>query len=715
LADRRYHAYLAEGGVRTDGGATQVIRSWKVGLTVVAAFVAGTSVPLSVRAQDPDSVVRIEPILVRVLRSTIGTGEPLPISVIAGPELTRGTASAFLEEALRAVPGVQIHNRFNLAVGERVAVRGFGSRAQFGVRGVRVLVDGIPATLPDGQATLDHLDLAGLGRVEALRGPSASLYGNAAGGVLHFRTIDPALVPASVSVRSTSGTHGLWTMQGNATGTAGSAGYRVGFSRMEYEGFRRDPIADDGTTFGAAVRSVLNGTLTLPLWAGTLRIVGNGVGLDAENPGSMNQTTLDEGERSARGFNIISGSVKDVQQGQLGTAWSGTVGSLDADFALWGVRRVLINPIPGRVIDLTRHAGGLRTLLQRTHDLGAGALTVGGGFEAELQYDDRFNFENDEGEPGNLTMHQHEKVRGAGVFLQGRYDTGSRVSILAGLRYDNIRFSVDDQFVENGDPDDSGDRTMDAISPSVGLIFEAGRDVEIFGNVARSFETPTTTELANDTTGAGGFNPNLEPQFGLTIEAGARATIAGRWQLEGSVFRTNLVDGLVPFDVGDRTYFQNAAEASHTGFEVSVDGRLMPDLTVRVAYTNIDAVFDDFQTDDGNFSGNKIPGLAPQRLDGLIVFDRGIGFLELRGLWQDDVPVDDEGMSASEQYFIADARLGLDGLRVGRIDVAPFIGVANVLDEVYVASVVPNAFGNRYFEPGPGRTYRVGLGITWGG
>ena len=126
-------------------------------------------------AQDPDSTVTIDPVLVRVLRSSVGTGTPHSVSVVTGSELTRATAGAFLEDALRAMPGVQIHNRFNLAMGERLSVRGFGSRAQFGVRGVRVLVDGIPATLPDGQATLDHLDLAGLGRIEALRGPSSSL------------------------------------------------------------------------------------------------------------------------------------------------------------------------------------------------------------------------------------------------------------------------------------------------------------------------------------------------------------------------------------------------------------------------------------------------------------------------------------------------------------------------------------------------------------
>jgi iron complex outermembrane receptor protein len=698
-----------------DRGATHVIRSFKVTVTVVGTLAILAPQPVAARWQDPDSIVRIEPVLVRILKSTIGTGEAVPVSVITGPELTRGTASAFLEEALRAVPGVQIQNRFNLAVGERIAIRGFGSRSQFGVRGVRVLVDGIPATLPDGQATLDHLDLAGLGRVEALRGPSASLYGNAAGGVLHFRTLDPALTPASVSVRSTSGTHGLWTIQGNATGTSGDLGYRVGFSRMEYDGFRRDPIADDGSVYGAATRAVVNATMTLPIANGTLRVVANGLDLDAENPGSLNPADFDAGARSARGFNITSAATKAVQQGQIGTSWSGVLGSTQADFAMWGVRRELVNPIPGRVIDLTRNAGGLRALLQRTRGLGQGAFTYAGGFEAELQRDGRLNSGNDAGQRDGLRLDQIERVRGAGLFVQGRYDTDGGISVLAGLRYDNIGFAVEDQLVGGGNPDDSGDRTMDAFSPSIGVVFGGGGDVEVFGNMARSFETPTTTELANDTTGAGGFNPDLEPQLGLSFEAGARARISPTWRLEGSVFRTKLEDGLVSFEVGNRTYFQNAGESSYTGVEVSLDGRLVPDLSLRVAYTGIDATFDDFVTGDGDFSGNKIPGLAPKRLDGLAVFDRGVGFVELRALWQDAVPVDDGGTTSGEQYFLADARIGLDRLTLGGMEVAPFFGVANLFDEVYVASVVPNAFGNRYFEPGPGRTYRIGLGITWGG
>lgn len=686
---------------------------------------------LAAQDPDPDSAVVLDPILVRVLPSAIGASAPYPVSVISGPELTRGTASAFIEEAVRSVPGVQIHNRFNFAVGERIAVRGFGPRSQFGVRGIRVLLDGIPATLPDGQATLDHLYLAGLGRVEALRGPNAALYGNAAGGVLHFQTTDPAEGPTAVSMRWTGGTlgssagvgaagdvaHSMWTLEGSATGRAGRAGYRVGFSSTDFDGYRRDPEADDGSAFGAATRTVVNGTFSLPLGDGVLRLVGNGMNLDAENPGSLPQAVLDEGDRAAWGFNVRSGAFKDVEQAQVGASWSGALGSVNGDFALWGIRRDLYNPIPGRVIDLERNAGGLRSLFQGSTPIGERAtFGWGAGFEAELQNDARLNFGNDGGEPDALILDQKEEVGSTGVFVQARLDAADRLSILTGLRYDNINFQVTDAFLEGGDPDDSGERSMSAFSPSLGLVLQLGADSELFGSVGRSFETPTTTELANRPTGSGGFNPDLEPQRGTTIEGGVRTTLADRLGLEVSVFSTDIDDGLVPFEVATdpgRTYFRNSAQSHHSGFEVAADADLGEGVGVRLAYTDVKAEYDEYVTDDDDFSGNVIPGLAPRRFDGTVTWDNRYGYVELRGLWQDALAVDDGNTAESPSYFITDVRIGSESVDAGQFTLAPFVAVQNLTDEEYNASVVPNAFGSRYFEPGPSRTYRFGIGVTW--
>ena len=699
-----------------------------VGPILVATLTALAAPAL---AQDPDSVVALEPILVRVLRSTVGTGTPASVSVVAGAELTRGAAGGFLEEALRAVPGVQIQNRFNLSVGERLSIRGFGSRAQFGVRGIRLLVDGIPATLPDGQGTLDHLDLAGLGRVEILRGPSAALYGNAAGGVLHFRTLDPALDPVSFSAKMTSGSYGLLTVQGVASGRSGSAAYRVGFSRLTSDGFRRDPVADDGSVYGAATRSVVNASLTLPLAGGTLRLVANGLDMDAENPGSLSQTLLDQGDRQAYSSNVGFRTNKDVRQGQVGASWLGPLLGGDAEISTWVVKRELDNPIPFRVIDLARHAGGMRALFRDQAEVSRGTFSVGVGVEGEFQRDERLNWGSVGGDRGTLQLAQLERVRSGGLFVQGRFDFPSGLSFLAGLRYDRLRFSAKDHFITADNPDDSGKRVMDALSPSAGFLIDAGNDLEIFASVASSFETPSTTELVNRPTGPGGFNPDLEPQDGFTVEGGIRGRAWEEASFELTLFQTELENELVPFHVEidpDRTFFQNAGRSLHRGWEVSLDTRLGPNASVRFAYTRVNGEFEDFVTDEvddlGNivevdYSSNKIPGIAPNRLDGLFQAGSRNVFFELRGLYQDEVPVDNGGEFESPSFFVADARLGLDELAVGEMSVSPFVAMSNIFDVTYNSSVVPNAFGfpasnKRYFEPGPPRTFRIGAGITWG-
>jgi iron complex outermembrane receptor protein len=667
--------------------------------------------------QEPPDTVELSPVLVRVLGSSIGTGAPNPVSVVRGDELRRASAHAFLDDALRAVPGVQIQNRFNFAVGERLSIRGFGPRAQFGIRGVRALVDGIPATLPDGQSTLDHLDLSSLGRVEILRGPNATLYGNAAGGVLHFRTLDPAEQARGIRLGTTTGSHGLLDVHGSTTGSLGGASYRAGFNHVEYDGFRRDPVADDGSTYGGATRTVVNSVVSVPVGPGTLRLVANGVDLDADNPGSLPESMLESEDRPAWGFNVASGTGKTVKQGQLGATWSEGSGARLTEVSVWGIRREFENPIPGTIVGVDRNAGGARAIVSRPVDVGFGTLSVGSGAELELQRDDRFNWENETGDKGALTLSQLENVRGTGLFGQLRLDLEPRVSLLAGLRYDRIRFSADDRFLEGGDPDDSGSRTMGAFSPSAGFVVGTGRGVEFFGSVARSFESPTTTELANRPTGAGGFNPALEPQKGLTFEGGVRARAAA-WSLEATLFRTDLEGELIPFEVATdpgRQYFRNAGSSHHSGWEITAEGRPLPGANVRVAYTRVDARFDAYTTDSDDFSGNRVPGLAPYRIDALGSVRSGPAFVEIRGLYQDAVPTNDGGTATAAPYFLADVRAGLQDAGSRSTRISPYVAVANVFDRRYTGSVAVNAFGSRYFEPGPGRTFRLGFDVAWGG
>lgn len=258
---------------------------------------------------------------------------------------------------------------------------------------------------------------------------------------------------------------------------------------------------------------------------------------------------------------------------------------------------------------------------------------------------------------------------------------------------------------------------MSAFSPSMGLVFKPGERAELFASVSSAFETPTTTELANRATGAGGFNPLLEPQRSVTLEAGVRGRVARRLSAEASAFTTDLTNGLVPFEVESdpgRTYFRNSGRSEYSGWEVSVDGDLTSDATLRLAYTTTNARYVSFSPEGRDFSGNRVPGVAPRSLDAVLAYAPDAGFVEVRGLWRDRVPVDDAGTTRASPYFLLNVSAGLDDVDVGNVSLSPFVGVDNVTDIYYVASVVPNAFGDRYFEPGPGRIYRVGLAVTWG-
>lgn len=683
----------------------------------LAALLVASVTPVVLRAQDRPDTVAIEPVVVRVLRSTVGTGTPYAVSVAMGDELSLGNAGAYLEEALRALPGLQIQNRFNLASGERIAIRGFGARAQFGIRGIRVLVDGIPATLPDGQTALDHLDPASLGRVEMLRGPGSALYGNAAGGVLHFESRPPARGTAEVEVRSAAGSDGLRTLSGSLSGSAGGVGYRAGMSRYGYHGFRRDPVADDGSTYGRQERTIVNGMVDVEVGAGLLRIVANGLDMAADNAGSLSQALLDLGDRQAYRFSVLQQTREDIRQGQLGATWTGPLGALDGEVSAWGIRRDFEGRIPSDVVAFERSAGGFRALFHGSNRAGASLITLGGGVEAEFQSDDRRNWGNERGEKGALSLDQLERVRSTGLFVQARLEPVSGLAALAGARYEHFTFRAEDRFLTDG-ADDTGERVMRAFSPSLGLVVKPIRGFEVFASLATAFETPTTTELANRPTGAGGFNPDLDPTRALTTEGGIRARPSSWWSVEATLFRTDLKNELVPFEVPSspgRTFYRNAGESSHTGWEITAEARPDPAVTTRVAYTRIDARYDDYVLDGTDYAGKRIPGLAPHRVDGWITFRRGTGFLELRGLYQDAIPVTDANDAEAPASFVGDVRVGLQGRRAGGMALSPFLAVANVFDRRYDASVVVNAFGARYFEPGPGRTFQAGLAVTWGG
>lgn len=646
---------------------------------------------------------------------------PVAVSVVDVEELGAGERGLSLAASLRGVPGVFVQDRRNASLGDRLAIRGTGARAQFGVRGVQVVADGVPLTMPDGQTTLTNLDLTSAGRVEVMRGPASALYGNGAGGVLRVRTREFASQGLRAETEVLGGEYGFVQSRVSASGrfgsAAGAAGYRLNAARTERGGFREHSRSE-----------IYRGTLVAGGWpSGTTELRGVASLYHtpfAENPSSVDLETARTDPRATRPLAVDQGLGEEATQGQAGiTVHQRLPSGTDLHATVWGVGRSVWNPIPFRIIDLSRRAAGLRSEISggfRAHDVG---LRWTAGLDVGHQHDVREEHENlgvegpgsdDTGgraREGALLQDQTERVTSVGPFLRVEISPARRWRLTLGGRYDATRFAADDRLL--GDGDDSGSRFLDRFSPSAGLTYLASGGVGLFASFSTAFETPTTSELSNRPSGGGGFNPDLGPSVQRGVELGARGDVGdGRASWEVVFYRTEVRDALVPFEgASGEVFFRNAGRVERDGLELSAQVRVLSGLDARLAYTLQDHRFERFVVDGEDVAGNREPGVPPHRVHAGLV---ARGPLGLRGevdfRWVDAMPVDDANRSENPTYGVVDVRFS----RWGEGTVRPVLGVDNLLDERYNASVVPNAFGGRFFEPAPGRTFFGGIRIEGG-
>ncbi len=599
-----------------------------------------------------------------------------------------------LDQALRGLPGVWINDRGHYALGERLVIRGMGWRAAFGVRGVQVLLDGIPLTLPDGQTTLDVADPAFVRQAEVIRGPSSLFWGNGSGGVLFLSTA-AARDTASARLRVLGGSYGLRHLSGEAAVPVGRHRLYAFASDVRRDGYRQH-------SQGGFTRAGLHGNFDL----GTktrLRVMAAAAFQDVEAPGGLTVEQVEADPRQADSRFVAASAGKESTQIQGGgTLYHQTnIGMLSA--TVYGLIRRLDNPLTFAYIDLDRAAGGARLQLQNRAD----RIGWGLGVDAGWQRDDRLNFNNDGGNPGDeRRLDQQERVRNVSAFGYLTYSLAANLDATAGLRLDAIRFAMDDRLFDNGDQ--SGDRDFSALSPAIGLAYRAG-SMLLFANVSTAFETPTTTELVNRPDGDGGFNPDLDPQCTLGFEIGARGGFpAARLHFDVALYRLNITDRLLPTqDEEGRTFFRNAGENTHQGVELALRWQAHSSTEIQLTYTGNQFVF----ANDPN-KDNRIPGVPDHHLYlGLSTTQHGFrGQLtaEIAG----DAYANDGNSAQNDGYVVLDLYAGHTGLRLGRARLQPFLRLQNLFDTEYNASVVVNAFGGRFFEPAAGRSVQAGVNLS---
>jgi iron complex outermembrane receptor protein len=698
---------------------------------LLAALVA-LAAPLALGAQQVprDSAAAALP-TVRVTATREGPRAPLelPYAVtLTRPDSLAALRRLGVDELLFAVPGVALANRQNPAQDPRVSIRGFGARSAFGVRGVRVLQDGVPLTLPDGQTPVDAIDVEGADRVEVVRGSASSLYGNAAGGVIDVRSAAPALVGVAPFTRVVAGGSVPTITALGAGGTVGPLGYTSSLTRIVGRGYR--DYSDLRATRGAfrLLRTPpAGGSGPSIVLAARLSDVSR-----AENPGALTRAQFDTAPEMADPLSVRKRAGKVVRQSDLALTLSQPLASrLSLDASVYGSVRSLENPLAFAVVQVGRTSGGASARLSGSGELAGRAVRLAGGGDLQWQNDDRQEYENcidisavtaacpalaqrGPNGRGSLRRDQREVVSSAGPFVRGEIALAPTLLASAGVRADAVRFRVRDRFVTATNLDDSGERTLHAVSPAAGLVWRAAPLTSFYGTVSTSFETPTTTELANKPDGSTGINPVLQPQRTLALEIGGKGLVPGtavRWDV--AAFDARARDELVPFDIpggAGRRYFRNAGRTSRRGAELGAEADLGA-LSLRTAYSYSRFRYVDYSVGTTSYAGKRIPGV-PEHVLTTVASLRAAGFT-LSGTADvaTALDVDDANTAQAPGRTI----LGLsvsNTVRVGGVRLAPLVALQNLGDVRSVGSVSVNATGGKFYEPAPGRTLLVRFSLA---
>ncbi len=692
--------------------------------SALALFV---SIPaLVARADEAPAPVPQEPVVVTATRVAAHAFDtPAAIGAVGADTIGVAGPQVNLSEALVRVPGLTVLNRQNYAQDLQLSVRGFGSRSTFGIRGVRLIVDGIPATMPDGQGQASSVSLASAQRIEVLRGPLALLYGNAAGGVVQvFSEVGserPTVTLGGALEPYDGGRYGV-----KLSGSAGAHAYTIDASRFSTEGWREH---------SAARREQLNAKWRWQ-WSAATRVttVVNVMDLpEALDPLGLTRAQWEANPRQAPAIAFTQDARKSVLQRQAGTVLEhrlddatrltarAYVGSRDLDNALSVPLAAQLAPTSsGGIVSFDRRYSGVGLQLDRrvvfTPTL-AGSVLV--GIDHDRMRDDRQGYLNLAGERGALRRDEDDLAASTDALLQAGLDLGERWSVVAGARTSRIRFDVDDRYVAPGNPDDSGALTYRATNPVAGITFHAAPTMNVYANVGRGFETPTFTELSYRN-GASGINTDLRASRSRHAELGFKWRPAAGHALEAALYDIETRDEIVvDANVGGRSTFRNAGRTRRRGIELSHVAWWGSAWRSTLSLTALRARFEDpFVSGSAAAAvpvaaGNRLPG-TPERsaYAELAYFPRAFEGLQcaLELVHTGRLWVNDANEDAAPAVTLVNLRASWRW-KVGDVEVEPLLRLDNATDRNYAGSVIVNEANRRFFEPARPRTWLAAVSV----
>ena len=635
---------------------------------------------------------------------------PAAVGVVMQDKIAEGAPASSLSQSLARIPGVVAQNRQSYAQDSQISIRGFGSRASFGVRGIRLLVDGIPVSGPDGQGQTDPFDLATAERIEVLRGPFSALYGNAAGGVIQIFTKDGPARP-TFGVSTLSGSYGTRIQRLDAGGTAGKLNYVVDATHFQTDGYRQHSAAERNN-LRAKFRYDINQDASLTL-------LFNGENQPyAEDPSSLTKRQAREQPSFAVPGVFKFGAGEAHRDRQLGAVYEQQFGPDDHLHVTGygGTRRVVqFLPFPGSsangggaVVDLKNRSKGGDVRWTHNFLLAATPLDLVAGVEYDHLHELRKGWVNADGVKGDLRRNENNFSSQAGQYAQVEWKP-DRWRIVVGLRHSQVKFGSDDHYITADDPDDSGKRSFTSTNPVAGVLYKISPHMNVYANYGKGFETPTLSEFAYRPDGQAGFNQQLQPSTSRDYEAGLK----GSWnstKFDLAVFKIATTNDIIVGVSNDgRDSFTNAGRTQRHGLEVNVQQAFSGGFGAYLAYSYLQAHFD-----GGLFGGRRMPGVPQQMVYGELDWQyRPLGFsTALSAQWRDRVYVDNENTDFANSYVVVNYHLAFKQT-VGNWQLNEFAGINNLFDRNYVGAVVVNSSNGRFFQPEPGRNFMLGVGASY--
>ena len=590
--------------------------------------------------------------------------------------------------------GLWITNSENQAQDNRMAIRGFGARSAFGIRGLKIILDGVPLTTPDGQSQVDNIPFQLIENVEIMKSLSSTRYGNASGGVVSINTFSN--LADNYIVEAGYGSYGYKNIKGTYLTNSEKSSTILNISQAESDGYRDHSSYLNKSLFFKHARKFQDMNLKF-----NLLYFDSPYAFD---PGGLNIESVEENRLQARDRNVLYNSQESIKQIQTGVVldWDTKLGEVNSN--VYYSNRDFVGLLPftnGGYVELNRDFAGVEISIKDKSQNFEWMV----GTSIQDQKDDRKRFENNEGEKGAITLDQIESFRSYGAFALASYNK-ENYSIQSGVRFDLHEISLDDnvgidqQYVEYS-------KSLKAFSPNVGFIYNLNKKDEVYINYGKSYETPSLSELSANPNGVG-FNGDLNPMNSRGFDLGFRNK-SQNLSYSITAFYINTKDEIVRYELEGfegMNFYRNLGTSKRIGTEIEVSYNLGNSGVLNASYTQAKYEFKN-QEVSGDLPGIPKSNFALEWLYGYKDFDLKLDLKYVNSLYADN-----NNEVKVPSYLLSNIALknkfNLKGffLEVG-------LHVRNLLDEKYYDNIRTNAFGNRFYEPASIRSFILSIKTTF--